>query len=562
MVGIVELILTQIAGFGAGVLLTSAILLLLYFTQDRARGVGRLVARAFDAVRSPVLAARRWLFKVRTERKFNGLISAGAKDRPFLSASLRIKWENPHLTREAFFERKRFVVVLPRSFDRDEVLLETMYLFVSRSMLVDIKRFLSSNQREAVNLYFTARMLEASSLRLSHQFATEFVPANLSDRIAEYLSVFALLERFALFEDVAVRELAHVGTKVAPLGRADAVSAEVDALLDLLRSITERQPSEELDLVLERMYVRCAIVLVGRSEKINQGIDPYVKYIDEALRPRQIDSIYILTDAGKEKAVSKLVDAITPEYSAVKTTTRRAMLLGRAQDIRLVSLRARDASVLSPAAVTGRASLLSGSDSRSPADAIEPRSPDGNVLGRILWLHADGYGFISLDDPAFHGTDARFFLSAVMGRSAVVGSGDRVSMRVTRDERGRYAATNIRVLKSASERKTPTRPQNTETTSTEPTPAPVEAKTVALINLTDVAVATVQILQEQAGANDKSEVNFADLGVNLRMSIPGFSHQTLGHSNLISLMNQVAQVDPRISVGRYPNGHPYIVLSD
>lgn len=558
-----ESIISVIVTAAAGSIFTLIVVLvvLLYLTPDRAARAGGFVAKCYQRMKPVARHLRRISARRAVQRRANGILRSGSKGRPFLAEKCRLKWENPSTGRDKFFAENRFVITLPENFDQDRTLIDVIFLFTGRSLLGKVKRLLSDEQRSAIDTYFTCRLLEARDAALRQQFVADYLPSRPTERTTQYLSAFDLLERHALFEDVFIRELSYVGEKIVALTQEPGVALEVDALLEMLMRLVERKPGEEIDLFLERNFVRCVPMLVGQPEKINQGIEPYVSFLRNCVS-REIDSIYVLADFKKRAPVQKICKAVANDYTLVGFNLRRAVLFGRVTDIYLAELRARRASAIGNASImgSGRRPFVHGCD---PADVIT--TTDGSVLGSIKFITGNGWGYIALDDPEFL-RDAWFSESSMQNRPAVVGSGDKVSCRVTRDEKGRYSASDVQVIESRL---------NVEDVSTTGRPAEFEVTRSAQGSDNcntesafrerdmrhrdqDIAAFVVAYLHE---SEDRGclKVPLADVGKRIKQDIPGISPRDFGCTKMVELMENLSSKD-QFNVGRFDNGHPYVAL--
>lgn len=440
--------------FGLGVAVAAAIFFVFYFTQNRAGRLGRWIARCGTRISTwisnlaraskvQLTRTRTWTSRRRVQRYMRKIVNTGTADRPFLTTDLRLEWADEKVSFDSFLREDRFIVVVPTELERDRAVIEGIFLFVSRSLLPRQKRYLSNAQRQAIDLYTTGTILETASRTLADQFNLLFVQSRtVEERAFKYLREFERLSRYGLFDEILLQELDFLGIKGLPLEGSVVISQEFDALLDMLAELSRRQAGVNINLTLERRYCRCGIVIVGRSYKVTEGPEPWVKFIRENLVPRLIDSVYILSAQVNAPLAKEIAQSLSNSYTIAAEGRRKVLYLDSQLDRYHCQLRSRGAGMFTPEE-NGDLRVKFSTDVNPALDIISANQ-NGQLVGTISLISSDGNGLIRLDDPSFD-SEVQFEQSAIIRRPAVVSVGDKVVATIIKSS-GIYRATNVEIV--------------------------------------------------------------------------------------------------------------------
>ena len=429
--------------FGIGVAVGLALFLLFYFTQNRAARLGGWLSRLISRITSQLMRAISWYGRKRVERRLEGLVKRGLRDGPFTTTQLRLKWADERTSAEAFFRNERVIIRLPTGNVDDHSIVDAAFLFVSKALLPIQKRYLSNSQRQALDLYVTGRMIAASSPTLRDDFVSRFQSDFRTDDLGyQYLREFERLQRYGLFDEVLLRELEFLGSKALPPGGDAILARDVDALLQMLARLSRRDPGELINLTLERRYVRCGVVLVGKSFKVANGPSDYINYVHSQLASRMIDSVYLLAAALNEGTLAEVVRGVASDYAKVRRG--RSLVLYADDNLERchVELRTHRANVFTP---DGESELMALLAERTSLDDVVPGHPDERMLGSVVSLQQAGMsGRIKLDDPAFD-VDVFFdFPDSDVPEAFAVG--DKVSILLSQSADGNYWGESVRMV--------------------------------------------------------------------------------------------------------------------
>lgn len=361
-------------------------------------------------------------------------------DAPFLTDRMKVEWVDPGTSRESFLQNGRIVVRLRFDDRKDQNVVHAASLFVSTSLLFKAKKYLGEAQRDSLDLYVTAKLLEQADDGLVDVFLSEYLlPRTDEDsRVSEYFAAYETLARAGLFFDVLLREVDFLGAKVFGRRSIPDLPPEVDAVIDMLETLALRAWRERVDLTLLREYCRTAVVIVGMQEKVEEGIGAWVGFIEGVLVPRNAESIYLLGMWRNRQMLKEIASRFADRYELI--ASRRATPIfadGIEREAAIVVLQKHDPSVFQPRTSERRNRLATANGAHQTVD----------VLARVRSFGDQGYGFLELDTGE---GDIFFHLNDCLDPPSFVARGDRVACDlVPDDDEERLRARSVRFLQLA-----------------------------------------------------------------------------------------------------------------
>ena len=362
-------------------------------------------------------------------------------DAPFLTDRMKVEWVDPDTSRASFLQNGKIVVRLRFDDRADQNLVHAASLFVSTSLLFKAKRYLGQEQRDSLDLYVTAKLLEQADDGLVDVFLSEYLLPRTDEesRVSDYFSAYETLARAGLFFDVLLREVDFLGAKVFGRRSVPDLPPEVDGFIDMLETLALRAWRERVDLTLLREYCRTAVVIVGMQEKVEEGIGAWTRFIEGVLVPRNAESIYLLGMWRNRQMLKEIASQFADRYELI--ASRRATPIfadGLEREAAIVVLQKHDPSVFQPRTSERRNRLATtNGDPQQTAD----------VLARVRSFGDQGYGFLELDTGE---GDIFFHLKDCLDPPSFIARGDRVACDLILDEdEARRRARSVRFLQLA-----------------------------------------------------------------------------------------------------------------
>ena len=335
-----------------------------------------------------IWAGRQWT-KYRLQARLRRGLRALDKAPPWSARKIRIQWVTPAATEaRAFVAKDKVVVCLKADDARDQNSARAAGFFVSVSLLRRAKQYLSALQREALDLFVTAKLLEQVPGTAEDEWVEGHVLPALErhDELNAYLTTFETAHRGGFFFPVALRELEFLGHKVYGRARIEALPTEVDAFFEAVRRTAARRQKEESDLTFSRTYIRMGIVIVGRPEKVDEDGSRYVEYIHGALVGRGIESIYLLATTKNARVLTRIADQIPGYAIAHRLTDSTRYGDGTPLERAFCLLRSEAASVFEPRSGEWQPRLP------------EAKVPVGRVKGTVVRAPEHPYAFGDFDE--------------------------------------------------------------------------------------------------------------------------------------------------------------------
>jgi len=420
--------------------LVAAVAYLLSKVEALAGEVAKLLARFGPFKSWGQRRQTRW----RLERRAQKLLRSLREEAPIATDKLAIEWVDPKASREALLEQGKVIVRL-RSEDRAEQnLVHATMLFVSTSLLFRAKRYLDPEQRDSFDLFVTARMLGQTRDNdgVLDAFLSEYMyprTAEEGSRVDEYVRAFEALAEAGLFYGVLLREVDYLGEKVWGKKFIAELPPEIDELLDMLGSLAARVPGEKINSNVLREYCRMGVVLVGMQDKMQQGIDTWIEYIQSALVRREVDSIYLLGMWRDRAKLRQIAAAFADGYELTNASRISQTLSDGKRDSFIAVMRRHDPVVFQPRLPSRRRPFT-----KDPATIRTGTSPATGLLGTVRRFGGLGFGFLEVDSEP---EEAFFHLNDCINPPEFVARGDRVECDVrTEGPEEKLKAYNVHFL--------------------------------------------------------------------------------------------------------------------
>lgn len=152
-----------------------------------------------------VLAALGWIFRAvhkqyvkhNLQGRMNTFLKTLRKVAPSLAAKgLRIEWVDRKSTRQSFIDRDRVILRLRRDDPADHNFIHGVYLFTAETLLSKAKRYVSQNQRSALDLFVCSKILQSQKPALRTFFLDEYLHPETENPLTRgYVDDFAIIDR-------------------------------------------------------------------------------------------------------------------------------------------------------------------------------------------------------------------------------------------------------------------------------------------------------------------------------------------------------------------------------
>ncbi|MGJ4754778.1 hypothetical protein [Leptospira kmetyi] len=224
----------------------------------------------------------------------------------------RIDWVDVEkIDKKTFLDNDEVIIRLNNRAGDDANFVHATYHFVSTSLLLKAKRYISPSQRESLDLFVTGKIIEEEKIIVRDYFLDNYAFPNFikgQGRIKDYYEKYQVIEELGHFYTILLNELDMIGGKVFGKAKDSALIAEVDQLIQFLIDLADKKVGEDRNLNFQQPNASFALVIVGKNLKVQESPDVYERYINGKILPQAYNSIY-LVGAYKNKELIDLLSA-------------------------------------------------------------------------------------------------------------------------------------------------------------------------------------------------------------------------------------------------------------
>jgi hypothetical protein len=312
---------------GAGVGIPTALLIYFFFFPERFEKASSIL---YKWLRFLGANFKKRYIKHDLQSRVAAFVKELSSQAPGLETKqLAVNWVDKNTDRESFLEEGKVVLRLREDDPHDMNFAHGAYLFVSTSLLFRAKRYLSKPQKTAVDLFVTTKLIEREKPSIRTYFLEDYLHPHMHDpesKAAQLYDQFAIIDRGGFFFPMLLQELDFLGRRVFGGRKDDLIINEVYGLAEFLVGLSEREVGSIGDLEFEREYCKTAIMIIGKSFKLDHSIEPYVKYIRDALADKDMDTIYLIGRAENSSKMDEIYEAVNDIFDAAGKRTSKGVL--------------------------------------------------------------------------------------------------------------------------------------------------------------------------------------------------------------------------------------------
>lgn len=329
-----------------------ALLLLLLLWPEKIEKWSALLWKLLDKLRILCGVAHKRYVKHDIQGRVNDFTKRLAQEIPtFRSLGINIEWITGSTSRQSFIDDGKVVVRLKREDDNNYNFVQASMLFISQSLLLKAKRYISKSQKEAADLFTGMKLFQSEKDEVVDVFISEWLFPKIggSDtKVANYFSRYEVIDRAGLFFPVYIQELNFLGEKVFGKRRDQRIMHEVDELIRFLEGYAERVVGQDMEPYLEKAHCRCAIMIIGKAfkVKVQKAVEPYVNHIKGTLIPAAVETVYIMGPVENQGFIQEVCEQCDHHFEVIYKKNYRGILQYRNGESRkcknhLAVLRAR-----------------------------------------------------------------------------------------------------------------------------------------------------------------------------------------------------------------------------
>jgi len=247
------------------------------------------------------------------QSRINSFIKNETKTAPFLEDTrVVVEWVDSNQDKKGFLENGNVILRLRREDPEDLNFVHGTYWSVATRLIPKVKRYVSPSQRQALDLYVTASIIEKEKYQVIEYFLEHYLHPYMEDtnsKISKLYHQFDKIDKYGVFYPILLQELYFLSMKVYGSPKDDNIIVEVTRLVDFLERVATRKIGEEIKLDFTGTYCRFAIVIIGKAHRISlEGTDPYIDYIKGKVLPQKVETIYLLGKYEYHEFIDEVCD--------------------------------------------------------------------------------------------------------------------------------------------------------------------------------------------------------------------------------------------------------------
>ena len=235
--------------------------------------------------------------------------SINTEVRGLLPFGLKIKWISPDLSKEAFIENDRVVVLLNYHQNQDENLARATVLYMQKAVVPEARPHIDRRLGKAIDLMMTKKALysfvEARS-SLGHFIDTVLRPETERDpELKELCAVIDSIDERGLLTRILLRELMELGMRRAGVIETGDTVFETSEFTKLLKKIAEKERGVDVDPTFIKNNIRMTVIMVAKPENVSHA-EVYTKAVRIGLK-KTARAFYLFARGDKNIEFAKEV---------------------------------------------------------------------------------------------------------------------------------------------------------------------------------------------------------------------------------------------------------------
>ena len=237
------------------------------------------------------------------------IVSVNTEVEGLLPFGLKVKWISPDLSKEAFIENDRVVVMLNYHSNQDENLAKATMLYMNKAVIPEARPHIHQKLGQAIDLMMTKKALfsfvEARS-SMGHFVQTVLRPQTENDtELKDVCGVIDTIDERGLFTRVLLKELMELGIRRAGITETGDTVFETNEFVKLLKKIAEKERGVNVDPTFIKNSIKVAIIMVARPENVDNP-DMYLHAIEERMK-KSAQTFYLFARGSRNIEFAKEV---------------------------------------------------------------------------------------------------------------------------------------------------------------------------------------------------------------------------------------------------------------
>ena len=233
----------------------------------------------------------------------------------------KVQWVNPEdVTRKSFLDDEQVVIKLSKDDPDDHNFAKAVYHFVSNSLLLKAKRYISESQKVSLDIFVSNNIILEEKMSVKDYFLEEFVHPNLekgNGKVREYFATYDRIKESGHFYPVLLNEMDVIGGKVFGKNKTTQIIREVDDLIEFLEKFSMRKIGEEGECNFNNEHTKFAIMLIGKTVNVQLQPEVYKNYLERHIIPYKYETIYMVGAYQNKSFICDLAMNYIEKYEIV-----------------------------------------------------------------------------------------------------------------------------------------------------------------------------------------------------------------------------------------------------
>jgi hypothetical protein len=259
---------------------------------------------------------RAYANKKYVKHDIQGRVNSFAKKLRKLAPSLpnigvRIEWSEENTSRKAFLDKGEVLICMPQA-DREAVnFVNAAMMFISKSVAVRAKRYISAPQGDALDLYTGYKLLQEEKPEIVDYFLEEWLHARIgkaTNKTSDYFRSYDTINDSGLLFPLYVHQLDVLGRKVFGKRKDQQIISEVDRVIAFLKDYSSREVgTDNTHLNFSGQNCHFSIVIMGKRHKRALGTKIYERYIRSSLRKfLEVEYFYVVGPSENKEMIQEM----------------------------------------------------------------------------------------------------------------------------------------------------------------------------------------------------------------------------------------------------------------
>lgn len=272
-------------------------------------------------------SAHRRYVKHDLQGRINSFTKQVSKSAPYFeNTQVVIEFVDVQQDKKAFLTEGKTIIRLRRDDPDDLNFVHGSYWAVATCLLPKVKRYISPSQRQALDLYVTQSIIKRQKVHVIEHFLEQYLHPGFNgkmegsqEKVQRLFEQFSKIDKYGVFYPLFLQELYFLSQKVYGGPKKEQIISEASRLVDFLERVSGRLIGQEMELEFRGEYCRFAIVIVGKSFKVESDEHQvYINYIQKIKSTHNLETIYVLGKQENQRFIDEVCGQLSSEFEIYK----------------------------------------------------------------------------------------------------------------------------------------------------------------------------------------------------------------------------------------------------